>query len=324
MTDLTDHIPTQADVDRHPHMRGLKIPDHKRKRVDLLICVGESALHHPYETRTAGSAQLWATKTGLGWVVHGRDSGIPAAPTSSSVQVNHFQARSCEGCAAPAGEAEILDKVRKSFAIDFAEPQHGNDMVMSRHDQQMLKRQEESFRMVDGRCEVAMLWKKPPQALPNNRRVALQSLQRLGRRLKENPELAANYKEFVDKLIENNQARLAPAPLGAKPGWFLLHHAVLEKFRVVFNGAAEFQGVCLNDHLDKGPDHTSSLLGTVLRFRRSRYAVMADIKGMFYNVSIPAPDRRKPVVEGCKKSDLLGLLERPATLPRRRGCDRIE
>ena len=92
LTDLSEHIPSQSDVDRHPHMRGLRIPDHLRKKVDLLICVGESALHRPYEIRTADSAQLWATKTGLGWVVHGRDSGNPEPSTSSTVQIDSPQA----------------------------------------------------------------------------------------------------------------------------------------------------------------------------------------------------------------------------------------
>ena len=92
LTDLSEHIPSQSDVDRHPHMRGLRIPDHMRKKVDLLICVGESAIHHPYDTRTADSAQLWATMTGLGWVVHGRDSGSPEPSTSSTVQIDNPQA----------------------------------------------------------------------------------------------------------------------------------------------------------------------------------------------------------------------------------------
>ena len=28
ITDLSDHIPSQGDVDRHPHLRGLRIPNH--------------------------------------------------------------------------------------------------------------------------------------------------------------------------------------------------------------------------------------------------------------------------------------------------------
>ena len=74
LTDLREHIPTQDDIDRHPHMRGIKIPEHPRKEVDILICIGESEMQHAYATRTSTGSQLWATCSGLGWVVHGRDS----------------------------------------------------------------------------------------------------------------------------------------------------------------------------------------------------------------------------------------------------------
>ena len=63
--------------------------------------------------------------------------------------------------------------------------------------------------------------------------------------------------------MANDQAEIPPFTLGDQPGWFLPHHPVLEKFRVVFSGKAPYQGHCLNDYLDKGPEHTSSLLGTL-------------------------------------------------------------
>ena len=68
-----------------------------RKKVDLLICAGESAVHRPYETRTAAYAQLWATKTGLGWVLDERDCGNSEESTSSTVQVNSLQPRTLWG-----------------------------------------------------------------------------------------------------------------------------------------------------------------------------------------------------------------------------------
>ena len=67
-------IPTQAEIDSHPHLLGVKIPEHSRKEVDLLIWVGESELQHTYAAKTAKSEELWALLSGLGWVVHGRDS----------------------------------------------------------------------------------------------------------------------------------------------------------------------------------------------------------------------------------------------------------
>ena len=49
MTDLREHIPTRRDVDRYPHLRGIQIPVHERKRVDVLVGVAEPHLHHAFE-----------------------------------------------------------------------------------------------------------------------------------------------------------------------------------------------------------------------------------------------------------------------------------
>ena len=62
----TPPLPTQSDVDGHPPGRGLGKPRQMRKKVELLTGAGESAIHPPYETRTAASAQLWATRRGSG------------------------------------------------------------------------------------------------------------------------------------------------------------------------------------------------------------------------------------------------------------------
>ena len=329
LTDLSEHIPSQVDIDRHPHMRGLQIPNHERKRVDILICIGESRLQHTYDTRIAEGGQLWASCTGLGWVVHGRDSGINCRNVPSrTVQVNAAHIASVE-CAVPPqppeGECEILQKVRQTFAIDFSEPQHSKDKIMSRTGLEMLRRQHETFQIVNGRCEVGKLWRKSPHSLPNNRWLADQSLRRLGRRLLANPKLLNQYKAFFDNMVEKKQAEIAQQPLGQKPGYFLPHHPVLEKFRVVFNGAARYQGHCLNDFLDKGPEHTSSLIGALLRFSLDRYAVSADIKGMFYNVGIPEADRdfmrflwfqdgdpTKPIIEYRLTHQVPGLTDSPS------------
>ena len=324
MTDLSEHIPSQVDIDRHPHMRGLQIPDHGRKRVDLLICIGESPLQHTFDARTAAVAQLWASCTGLGWVVHGRDSCI-GGQNHHSVQVHTMQVRHQESRPPPEGETEILEKVRHIYAIDYAEPQHARQKSMSRTACEMLRRQEETFRVVNGRCEVGKLWRKSPFSLSSNRWHAEKFLKRLARRLLANPGLRLQYRAFIDKLVQNNQAEIAQFLLGEMAGYFLCHHPVLTKFRVVFNGASKVNGECLNDYLDKGPEHTNSLLGSFIRFRTHCYAVSADIKGMFYNVSIPESDRdfmrflwfeagdpTKPIVEYRLTHQVPGLTDSPS------------
>ena len=72
--------------------------------------------------------------------------------------------------------------------------------------------------------------------------------------------------------------------------WFLPHHAVTNpkksKIRVVFDAAASFAGISLNDKLLKGPDLLQNLLGVLLRFRQEKIAIVADIEQMFHQIRI--------------------------------------
>ena len=122
--------------------------------------------------------------------------------------------------------------------------------------------------------------------------MAKRCLGQLGRRLKSNPQLLEKYQAFIDGLLSKDQAEKArPRRSFQCLVWYLVPHPVLRKFRVVFNGAAIFGGKSLNSLLDKGPEHSSTLLGTLLRFRTHMYAITADIKSMFYQIGVPEADR---------------------------------
>ena len=67
-----------------------------------------------------------------------------------------------------------------------------------------------------------------------------------------------------------------PSPKPQKPS----------KLRVVFDCAAKFKGVSLNDALVKGADLVSSLIGALIRFRKEQVAITADIESMFNQVCV--------------------------------------
>jgi len=73
--------------------------------------------------------------------------------------------------------------------------------------------------------------------------------------------------------------------------WYIPYFATGEKFRVVFDCAARFCGVSLNDLLLQGPDLTNNLVGVLSRFRQEPVAFAADIKAMFHQIYVAEPDR---------------------------------
>lgn len=60
---------------------------------------------------------------------------------------------------------------------------------------------------------------------------------------------------------------------------------------MVFDAAAKFHGVSLNSELLTGPDLLNNLVGILMRCRREKISVMADIKQMFHQVYVSEEDR---------------------------------
>ena len=106
------------------------------------------------------------------------------------------------------------------------------------------------------------------------------------------------YNENMQKLVRDGHAELVPnEQLGRDDGavWYLPHHAVLSgassKLRIVFDCAAEYQGVSLNKECFQGPDLCNKLVHVLLRFRLYQNAMTADIQAMYLQVRIPEQER---------------------------------
>ena len=157
---------------------------------------------------------------------------------------------------------------------------------------------ESSAVLKEGHYEIALPWRYSPSCLPNNRVLAEHRLKLLRRRFAKDPDLFQKYSAFIENLLDKDYARKVPDHQVNRSGqatWFLPHHPVFhpkkpEKVRVVFDCAAKYRGVSLNDVLLSGPDVTNSLIGVLTRFRQERIAVMADIECMYYQVRVPHKD----------------------------------
>ena len=78
--------------------------------------------------------------------------------------------------------------------------------------------------------------------------------------------------------------------------WYLPHHTVLNpnkpgKVRRVLNGASKCHGALFNKSLLVGPHLLQNLIFALIRFRQHKYAVSADIEGMFLQVGVREEDQ---------------------------------
>ena len=91
----------------------------------------------------------------------------------------------------------------------------------------------------------------------------------------------------MKKLLDNIHAELAPPLDNDEECWYLplfgiYHPKKGDQIRCVFDASSKYEDVLLNDVLLSGPDLVNSLLAVLLRFRKERVAVTADIQQMCY------------------------------------------
>ncbi|KRY36763.1 hypothetical protein T03_12660 [Trichinella britovi] len=157
----------------------------------------------------------------------------------------------------------------------------------------------ESTLQFDGiRYTVRLPWLEDDAQLPNNYHQALSRLQQIERSLKNDPHKAAHYERGMREYLEEDFVEEVTDRTGY-PGriWYLPHHAVIRedktttKCRIVFEGSAQYGGVTLNQHLDVGPALQNDLVKVLLRFRRFRIGLQADISKMFLQIGLNEQDR---------------------------------
>ena len=177
-------------------------------------------------------------------------------------------------------------------------------MVMSKEDEKVLAFYEEIMSEVTDangqlRLQFSLPWKEGyPIEVSKCLDVAKNCLRGQVKRLSKDSERAKKYTETFEKMKQEKQAELVHIenePDGKSRVasiHYLTHFATQQKkFRVLYNGALKIDGISINDMLYKGPMFLQSLVGILMRFRQFKYAVTADIRNMFFQISLYPDDR---------------------------------
>lgn len=310
-------IPTPSAVLHHPHLRCLasEIPP-LDPSAQILLLLGRDILSiHKIRKQINGPDNApFAQKLDLGWVVIG-DVCLGTAHRPSSVTslktciLGDGRPSYLTPCSShlrvkdpPHSHSVLHDPPSQQAAVHTASLLHGDHLkssvfhctdkdhqpAPSIDDLNFLRIMDTEVYQDSTQNWVAPLpFRTPRERLPNNRDYAMKRLKSVCCTLEKKPDMKEHYMQFMQKMIDSQHAENAPVLQEGQESWYLpsfgiYHPKKPEQIRIVFDSSAQYEGISLNSVLLKGPDQNNDLLGVLIRFRKEKIAVTADIQHMFY------------------------------------------
>ncbi|XP_062713223.1 uncharacterized protein LOC134290176 [Aedes albopictus] len=277
---FTGQVPSvKINLENWELPQGLRLVDpsfHEPSHVDLLI-----GIYWFYDIMKPGCLKIDDNlpsfhDSKLGWLVGGK-----LLDCSSNLVLN--------SCAVRIDPIEEL--VQKFWEVEGV----SSEVVLSSEEEQCESQFASTHRRDDsGRFIVHLPLKDNASQLSDSRTMALRRFFMLESKLQRHPDLKAQYDAFMDEYESLGHCREVQErddPSGVLK-WYLPHHAVLRpsnattKCRVVFDASAKVAGLSLNDVLMTGYNVQSDLLSIILRFRRYRYVMSADVAKMYRQVAV--------------------------------------
>ncbi|XP_053960640.1 uncharacterized protein LOC128864903 [Anastrepha ludens] len=281
MQSITKVIPTvHIDMTRWQHLNGLELADTQfgiPSNIDILIGADVWGKAVEGDIRLGGLNEPHAQRTRFGWVVFGPvPAEQPATPPTLSFSTQQGEE-----------DARLEELVRSFWKLEEVPSQdcNGEDecekIFLTTHS-----------RTREGRYMVHIPFHPDAPALGNSYAHALRQFHLLERRLAANCELKKKYIAFMREYADLGHMEPVSHIGDGGVNYYIPHHAVLEKFRVVFNASARTtSGLSLNDVQLVGATIQEPLVNIIFRFRCFRVALTADIEKMFSQILI-TPEHR--------------------------------
>ncbi|XP_069967556.1 uncharacterized protein [Bactrocera oleae] len=271
---------TKINAEAWSHLKDLPLADPTfgtPGQVDLLL--GADVLTDIFqEGLIQGSPEKpCALNTRLGWVVFG-------PVTSSADTTSHTS------LTAKCVNEQRLDKLLRSF-WELEEPTLISEVQVDDCEKIF---NDTVTRTSDGRYQVQILFRPDAPALGESHQSAVRQFLQLERHLLNDPCLREQYITFMREYIALDHMEVSRETfIGKETGYFIPHHAVTTKFRVVFNASAKTSnGTSLNDTQFSGPQLHANIVDILNRFRKFNVAITADVKKMFRQILIDTRHRK--------------------------------
>ncbi|XP_061725417.1 uncharacterized protein LOC133531301 [Cydia pomonella] len=198
------------DCNKFAHLQKVKdkwSPNLISCKPEVLIGQDNYDLIMPLEICKGKPFEPFATRTVLGWSVHGK----MRAPHGRCTRAAHNLLIAAEGAGAPCPSAhddalrDLHEEVRRYFSIDSLgvcnEPRQNSDDVRA------LAQLDHTTTFADGRWQVGLPWRDENSVMPDSYPNALNRLKGVEKKMAANSEYAQRYTDRVNHLFHNDFAR---------------------------------------------------------------------------------------------------------------------
>ena len=297
--------PTQEELESFEHLKDLRICELEDKSINILLDAKYAYYFCTGDNRIGDYNLPLALGTRFGHAIIGPRilNDDDYEDDENDIQANHIMEIKAE-------TITLSNLINRAFRQDFLcrdfelFPQEMTHKSVE--DEQSLKQMRESARFIEeeGRWEITMPWRLGRQPTADLfktidfYKMTMNRHSKLGRKFELNPTLKEGSFKQMRMTLEAGHARIIDN-LDAPPDHvvcYLPNHVVVKpdkpgKFRICQDAASRVGPHFLNKYLFGGPDILNGLIKVILRFRRKRYTISADITNFFYQILLDPRDR---------------------------------
>ena len=221
----------------------------------------------------------------------GGDFDVGKLDSITGVECNGLKSSAegcCDGC-----PCKCCSKLKKEIVIlkeNLRNCELADEAIQPSKTDEFVRRLVESdIKLVDERYEIPVPLKNDVvEKLSNNFVSACERTVSLRRKALKNPQLKHTLVDTFRELLDAGWLVSVDKDSNNNRTWYLPFFVTKQdKPRVVFDGAASFKDVSLNDAVLAGENLLNNLVEVLMRFRLGKYACMADLSKCFFQIAMP-------------------------------------
>lgn len=226
-----DEIPTPQVALHYLHLQDIACCVREvEENVPIALLIGRDLVevHYVQEQRIGPRGSPYAQKLGLGWVIIGeaclegfhrpRDTSVSVFKTSRLINGRPSILPPCPNQFKLKMNSQMESESSETYGLFENSPEVKG---LSVEDELFIDLMENELKSCDGHWTAPLPFKSPQERLPNNRGMALKRALILQTNLKKNPEKSKEMFLFMQGILDNGHAEVAPPVKKDEECWYL-------------------------------------------------------------------------------------------------------